>query len=77
MLKTDLMILGNGGNLSHTETVTRIPVTTLSQLIPEVCRSIYDLKPKYIPSLYDYTKQDWFDIANDFEASTGYPLCVG
>ena len=67
---------GNGGQFGNLETVTKIPRSTLSQLVPEVCEVIYkNLQPKYLK--FPSTEMEWIAIAKAFQQHTNYPLCLG
>jgi hypothetical protein len=75
-LKILIFPKGTGGHLGNTETVTRISTSSLSQIIPEVCESLYSrLQP--IVMAFPQSPLDWLQIAYDFEEQWNYPFCLG
>ena len=74
--KLTIPSLGTGGHLGNTETITRISTSALSQIIPEVCESLYNrLQPIVMP--FPQSPLDWLQIAYDFEERWNYPFCIG
>lgn len=68
--------LATGNSYSSLAPSFRIGISTLSQIIPDTCKAIWDtLQPEYLrtPS----TPSEWRRIANDFDANWQFPNCLG
>ncbi|VEN43469.1 unnamed protein product, partial [Callosobruchus maculatus] len=55
---------------------TRIHESTISKLIPEVCKATYKhLKGRYIKT--PHTQEAWAEIAAGYEKNWNFPNCIG
>lgn len=54
----------------------RLGVTTISKLVPEVCKAIWDT---FLPMFMKMpeTPEEWAAVAEDFETKWQFPNCVG
>ncbi|XP_030750675.1 putative nuclease HARBI1 [Sitophilus oryzae] len=75
-LAITLRFLATGDSYHSLMYLFRIPVCTISRIIPEVCSAIYNvLKEEYlqVPS----SEQEWLQIARQFEEKWNFPQCIG
>ena len=75
-LAVTLRFLAIGNTYSDLAFQFRMHHSTISEIIPEVCRAIYQcLKPKYlrVPN----TKEEWKEIADKTVESWQFPNCFG
>ncbi|XP_030758575.1 putative nuclease HARBI1 isoform X2 [Sitophilus oryzae] len=75
-LVVTLRYLATGDSFQSLMYLFRIPTNTLSQIIPEVCKAIYDvLKDDYLKM--PNTEAEWTKIADDFNTKWNFPNCLG
>ncbi|XP_046395776.1 putative nuclease HARBI1 [Ischnura elegans] len=75
-LSLTLRFLATGETYRSLMYATRIHHSTISKIIPEVCKSIYrNLKGKYLQ--VPRKCQEWENIAEKFSSLWNFPMCLG
>uniref|UniRef100_A0A336LXM2 CSON004584 protein n=1 Tax=Culicoides sonorensis TaxID=179676 RepID=A0A336LXM2_CULSO len=75
-LALTLRYLATGESFSSLQYIFRIPQSTISSIIPEVCDAIYQvLKDEYLKCAT--TENEWISIANKFYEQWNFPNCLG
>ncbi|XP_071953022.1 uncharacterized protein [Antedon mediterranea] len=75
-LALTLRFLTSGNTYQDMECLYRVPRSTLSKLIPETCKAIYDvLKEDYLK--VPETEDDWLKVAEGFKEKWQFPNCIG
>ncbi|CAH2003155.1 unnamed protein product [Acanthoscelides obtectus] len=75
-LMLTLRFLASGDSYHSLQYLFRIPVTTISSIVPKVCEAIFTvLKTDYlqIPN----SQEDWYEVAKGFEEIWNFPNCFG
>ncbi|XP_028394515.1 protein ANTAGONIST OF LIKE HETEROCHROMATIN PROTEIN 1-like [Dendronephthya gigantea] len=70
-LSLTLRFLAAGASYRDLAYSFRIPASTISQIVPEVCRALYECL--CVPS----SREQWLKIAKEFEEKWQFPHCVG
>ncbi|XP_018360500.1 PREDICTED: putative nuclease HARBI1 [Trachymyrmex cornetzi] len=71
-----LRFLATGESYRSLEYSTRIPACTISRIIPETCRVIYELlRENYLKT--PNTTVEWKQIADDYQRLWNVPNCIG
>ncbi|KAJ4425591.1 hypothetical protein ANN_27787 [Periplaneta americana] len=70
-LVVTLRYLATGDSYKSLMYLFRITANTISQIIPEVCRAIYDVPKK------EHLKAEWTEVAVEFEKKWNFPNCIG
>ncbi|KAJ4425613.1 hypothetical protein ANN_27809 [Periplaneta americana] len=75
-LDVTLRYLVTGDSYKSLLYLFRIPANTISQIIPEVCRAIYDvIKEEHLKT--PNTEAEWTEVADEFEKKWNFPNCIG
>ncbi|XP_064109861.1 uncharacterized protein LOC135217767 [Macrobrachium nipponense] len=75
-LEATLRFLATGCTYSALQYSTRISKQSLSRIIPETCRAIYEvLKDDYLQT--PTTPDEWMRVARGFETRWNFPNCIG
>ncbi|KAK7862635.1 hypothetical protein R5R35_001610 [Gryllus longicercus] len=74
-LALTLRFLATGDTYSSLSYLFRIPVCTISKIIPEVCSAILECLKDYfkVPT----TEDEWLKIAGEFSSQWDFPNCIG
>ncbi|XP_072375322.1 uncharacterized protein [Diabrotica undecimpunctata] len=76
MLALTLRFLATGESYRSLMFSTRIHESTISLIVPEVCKVIYQrLKDEYMKM--PQTVSEWQQVASDFENLWQFPMCLG
>lgn len=71
-----LRFLATGDSFMSLQYLFRIPQSTISTIIPEVCSAIYEvLKNDYLKM--PETENDWMEVAREFDSKWNFPHCIG
>ncbi|XP_046395705.1 uncharacterized protein LOC124162968 [Ischnura elegans] len=71
-----LRFLASGDSYHSLMYLFRIPVSTMSIFIPEVCAAIYDTLKETVMKMPG-SKEKWIQIAEGFETTWDFPNCIG
>ncbi|XP_064111368.1 uncharacterized protein LOC135218849 [Macrobrachium nipponense] len=75
-LEATLMYLSTGCSYSALQYSTRISKPSLSAIIPDTCKAIYDvLKDPYLKT--PQTAEEWMRVAERFSKKWNFPNCIG
>ncbi|KYM96981.1 hypothetical protein ALC62_12358 [Cyphomyrmex costatus] len=71
----ELLFLASGDSMTSISYQYLVGLTTVSKIIEETCNTIWNcLVKKVLPSC---SKQDWLNIANEFEEKWNFNHCIG
>nr|XP_023028001.1 putative nuclease HARBI1 [Leptinotarsa decemlineata] len=75
-LALTLRFLATGDSYHSLMYLFRIPVCTISRIIPEVCSAIYKIsKEEYLQT--PTTEDEWLNISQQFNEKWNFPNCLG
>ncbi|XP_026476143.1 protein ANTAGONIST OF LIKE HETEROCHROMATIN PROTEIN 1-like [Ctenocephalides felis] len=75
-LTLTLRFLATGDSYQSLSYLFRIPPTTISRIVPEVCDALYlELKNDYLK--IPCTSEEWENEAKRFDATWNFPNCIG
>ncbi|XP_057294668.1 uncharacterized protein LOC130623204 [Hydractinia symbiolongicarpus] len=75
-LTITLRFLATGENFTSLHHHYSVGISTIATFIPQVCQALYDtLKDDFLKFLEN--KDDWLEIASEFETMWQFPNCIG
>ncbi|XP_057305435.1 uncharacterized protein LOC130642367 [Hydractinia symbiolongicarpus] len=75
-LTITLRFLATGENFTSLHHHYSVGISTIATFIPQVCQALYDtLKDDFLK--FPENKDDWLEIASEFETMWQFPNCIG
>ncbi|XP_049769174.1 uncharacterized protein LOC126106822 [Schistocerca cancellata] len=76
-LLVTLRFIATGDSYKSLMYLFRIPVSTISMIVPDVCRAIFDVLKRENYLKTPGTTSEWMQVAKGFEENWNFPHCIG